>query len=55
MIIEADGKYGHLRKRDVKRDIFLSKDQGIQYILHIRVYSKKDICKQILAGLEKVK
>jgi len=54
MIIEADGKHGHLRKRDVKRDIFLSKDDDIQYILHIRVFSKKAIRKQLLAGLEKL-
>ena len=47
MIIEADGKYGHLRKRDMKRDIELSQNMQIDYILHIKAKTRKEI-KEIL-------
>ena len=43
MIIEADGKYGHLRKRDVKRDVELSRNENVVYILHIRESTKEKI------------
>ena len=43
MIIEADGKYGHLRKRDVKRDIKVSNSPDVEYILHVRQFTKKEI------------
>ena len=54
MVIEADGKYGHLRKRDVKRDIYLSRNEGIQYILHIRLFTKKRIKEILWQGLNKL-
>jgi len=54
MIIEADGKYGHLRKRDVKRDMALIKHEDIEYILHIRDFSKKQIWKQLLKAMAKL-
>ena len=57
MVIEADGKYGHLRKSDVKRDAYLSRNEGIQYILHIRLFTKeknKELLWQELNNLEAV-
>ncbi len=35
MCIEADGVYGHYRKRDVKRDMELMKRPTIDHILHV--------------------
>ena len=47
MVIEADGKYGHLKKQDVKRDTILEKRDDVQYILHIRLFTQERI-KEIL-------
>jgi len=55
MVIEADGKYGHLRKRDVKRDIFLSEQAEVENILHVRETTKERIKDNILTSLEKLK
>ena len=54
MIIEADGKYGHLRKRDVKRDIALSKHDEVKYILHVRHFTKAKIKETIWQALDKL-
>ena len=54
MLIEADGKYGHLRKRDVKRDVALSKYDEIEYILHVRAFTKVRIKEIIWQGLNKL-
>jgi len=54
MIIEADGKYGHLRRRDVKRDIALSKHTDVEYILHVRAFTKQRIHDTIMASLTKM-
>ena len=43
MIIEAAGKYGHLRKRDAERDGYLSKQEDVQCILHVRERTKEKI------------
>ena len=43
MIIEADGKYGHLRKKDAERDARLSKQEDVQCILHVRESTKEKI------------
>jgi len=43
MIIEADGIYGHFRKRDVLRDTNLQTFPGIEYIIHIKEKSKQSI------------
>ena len=51
MIIEADGKYGHLRKRDVKRDIELGRNENVVYILHIRESTKEKIKETLWHGL----
>ena len=53
MVIEADGKYGHLRKRDVKRDIVLSKRDEVEYILHVRNFTEKGIKETLWRGLNK--
>tara|TARA_R110002110_G_scaffold329864_3_gene541236 strand:+ start:482 stop:823 length:342 start_codon:yes stop_codon:yes gene_type:complete len=47
MVIEADGIYGHFRKRDAKRDDFLSEQAGIDYVVHIKESTKEKI-KEIL-------
>tara|TARA_R110000824_G_scaffold143310_1_gene310937 strand:+ start:3075 stop:3380 length:306 start_codon:yes stop_codon:yes gene_type:complete len=36
MVIEADGVYGHLSKRDEKRDKDLLSLEDIEYIIHIK-------------------
>ena len=36
MVIEADGVYGHLGKRDRKRDKDLQSIEDIEYIVHIK-------------------
>jgi len=54
MIIEADGKYGHLRRRDVKRDVWLSKHDEVEYILHVRAFTKKKIKEILWQGLNKL-
>ena len=36
MIIEADGVYGHLKKRDIKRDMALMQHPSIKYVLHVK-------------------
>ena len=54
MVIEADGKYGHLRKRDVKRDIVLSRNDDVVYILHIRLFTKQRIKETLWQGLSKL-
>ena len=43
MVVEADGKYGHLQKRDVKRDVDLARNHGVEYLLHIRYFTKEKI------------
>jgi len=40
MIIEADGIYGHFKKRDIKRDADLMRIYGVKNILHIKENSK---------------
>ena len=40
MIIEADGIYGHLKKRDMRRDADLMRIYGVKNILHIKENSK---------------
>ena len=54
MVIEADGKYGHLSKRDVKRDLALGKQHNVKYILHIRLFTKKKIKETLWQGLNKL-
>ena len=43
LVIEADGIYGHLRKRDIKRDADLMRIFGIENILHIKDSTKEGV------------
>ena len=43
MIIEADGIYGHLKKRDIRRDADLMRIYGVENILHINDNSKTGV------------
>jgi very-short-patch-repair endonuclease len=43
MIVEADGTYGHLKKRDLKRDAKLQEYNDVEYILHIKENTRKAI------------
>ena len=54
MVIEADGVYGHLRKRDIKRDRELINTDGIEYVLHIQETTKEEIKKILWQGLNKL-
>ena len=53
-IIEADGKYGHLQKRDRKRDSYLLNQRVVEYIMHIKEYTKEKIKEQIWQELNKL-
>ena len=55
MIVEADGVYGHLKKRDIRRDADLMRIYGVKNILHIKENSKvgvQDTLWQALNRLE---
>ena len=54
MVIEADGKYGHLYKKDVKRDHVLIIDHGVEYILHVRDSTKERIKNTLWLALNKL-
>jgi very-short-patch-repair endonuclease len=57
MCIEADGIYGHSRKRDVKRDLALIQTTKIEYILrvkHTKYLEIKETIWQALNNLEQV-
>ena len=54
MIIEADGIYGHLRKRDVKRDADLMRINGVLNILHIKENSKVGVQDTLWQALNKL-
>tara|TARA_R110002020_G_scaffold89067_2_gene217969 strand:- start:3639 stop:3968 length:330 start_codon:yes stop_codon:yes gene_type:complete len=43
MVVEADGTYGHLKKRDLKRDGKLQEYDEIKHILHIKETTYTDI------------
>ena len=54
MVIEADGKYGHLKKRDLKRDLSLAEYDEIDYILHITAFTHSEIEEMLWQGLNKL-
>ena len=43
VVIEADGVYGHLRKRDTQRDLNLIAGTEAKWVLHITQTNKKEI------------
>ena len=51
-VIEADGVYGHLKKRDVKRDTELMELIEVEYIFHIRADTKKRIKDELWRALK---
>jgi len=53
MVIEADGHYGHSRKHDIKRDTHLMTNSMVEYILHIKSQSLKDITSELWQALNK--
>ena len=54
MVIEADGKYGHLQKRDKKRDEFLLNKKEILYIVHVKDFTKTSIKETLWLELNKL-
>ena len=54
MVVEADGKYGHLAKRDAKRDIYLGREDNIEYILHVKAFTKERIRETLWRALNKL-
>ncbi len=52
MIIEADGIYGHLQKRDTQRDANLLRTYGIDNILHIKDSTKEGVKNTLCQALE---
>ena len=52
LIIEADGVYGHLKKRDVKRDGDLMRLYGMDNILHIRANTKEGVKETLCQALK---
>lgn len=54
MVIEADGKYGHLKKRDIKRDFDLEQQDNIEYILHVKEQTQERIRQTLWRALNKL-
>ena len=54
MVIEADGKYGHLQKRDKKRDTFLLSKKEISHIVHVKDFTKTSIKETLWLELNKL-
>ena len=54
MVIEADGVYGHLRKRDIRRDQDLVDNYGIDHVLHIKETTREEIKEILWQGLNKL-
>ena len=54
MVIEADGTYGHLKKRDLQRDMDLVNKHEVYYILHIEHEKKDEIKETLWQGLNKL-
>ena len=51
-VVEADGVYGHLRKRDTYRDSELMRIYGISDILHIKESTKEGVKDTLCRALE---
>ena len=56
MVIEADGKVGHLRKADAKRDAALleSEDPIVQYVIHITKDTTEGIMEEVCQVFDKL-
>ena len=54
MVLEADGKIGHLRKRDKNRDAYLVKQFDVDYVIHIKDFTKEKIEEKLWQELSKL-
>lgn len=54
LVIEADGIYGHLQKRDRIRDMDLMGYPAVEWILHITGTTKQAIEEELWQGLNKL-
>ena len=54
MVIEADGVYGHLKKRDVKRDMALMEVPQVINILHVKDTQYEQIKETIWQALNRL-
>ena len=52
LVIEADGIYGHYRKRDTQRDGDIMRMWGVQNILHIKDSTKEGIQETLWLALD---
>ena len=52
LVIEADGIYGHLRKRDAFRDSEIMRVFGVENILHIHDNTKEGVRDTLCQALE---
>lgn len=55
MVVEADGKHGHLSKRDAKRDAYLLELDDIKHVIHVKELSKERIRETLWLELDKLK
>jgi len=53
MIIEADGVYGHLQKRDIRRDMELMEIPSVKGVLHIKDTSYESVKETLWRALNK--
>ena len=54
MVIEADGVYGHFKKRDMRRDMELMSGPQIEHILHVKDTQYEPIKETIWQALNKL-
>ena len=54
MVVEADGIYGHLSKRDAQRDKELLLLEDIEYIIHIKEKTLKKVKEKLWLELNKL-
>ena len=54
MIIEADGYYGHLAKRDAKRDEYLGNHEDVDVIVHLKEKTQRDIKERLWQELNRL-
>ena len=47
LVVEADGVYGHLKKKDQERDFNLLQRGGVQKIIHITKKTKAEIKEEL--------
>jgi len=52
LVIEADGVYGHLRKRDATRDAEIMRIFGISNIVHVKETTKESIREVLCRAFE---